>query len=196
MERLMGLFGWLKRKAAANGGDPLLADWRRRWHELVAEPDADRTRELATALEQLGLPDDEIEIEREMLAGLQQLGTLKTALAAGDLPVVVTGHKVVASEVCHFTAPASLPDDPAQPSGRLIVTNARAIFVGGPRATIVPWHSVVETAHDVRDVLLVKQGPEAMYRFRCNSFADALCGELLARHLAGGRRRGTAPSRV
>ena len=41
----------------------------------------------------------------------------------------------------------------------------------------------------LRDVVLVKHDRESFYRFRCNSYADALCGSFLSRHLAGMRRR-------
>ena len=89
---------------------------------------------LTSDLENLGLAEEEIEIEREMIDGLDQLVKLQTALAAEGLPVIETGHRVVGTDVCHFSAPSSMPDDPAQPSGRLILTSARAIFTGGARA--------------------------------------------------------------
>jgi hypothetical protein len=53
---------------------------------------------------------------------------------------------------------------------------------------VVPWHAIVETALDARDLVLVKHDRDTLYRFRCNSFADALCGEFLARQLAAHRR--------
>jgi hypothetical protein len=183
----MGLFGWLKRRNHG-GGDTRLADWRRAWLQAVGEPSAAGVTRLTQSLNALGLPDEDVEVEREMLDGLQQLIALRDAVSSGGLPVITTGHRVVARDVCHFTAPASMPDDPAQPSGRLIVTDTRAIFVGGARATVVPWHAIVETALDARDLVLVKHDRDTLYRFRCNSFADALCGEFLARQLAAHRR--------
>ena len=45
-------------------------------------------------------------------------------------------------EECHFIAPASLPDDPLQPSGRVLLTARRALFAGGgatvPRVSEIP----------------------------------------------------------
>jgi hypothetical protein len=37
-------------------------------------------------------------------------------------------------------------------------------------------------------VLLVRADGSAAYRFRCNSYADALCGAALARHLIAAAR--------
>jgi hypothetical protein len=100
--------------------------------------------------------------------------------------------------VCHFIAPASMPDDPAQPSGRLLLTNARAIFVGGARGITVPWHAIAQQLQTDRDIVLVRSDGAALYRFRCNSFDDALRGAFIAGRLrrkeegkgerAGGRR--------
>jgi hypothetical protein len=184
----MGVFGWLRGKRGTNQNGRL-DEWRREWREASGGPQPARIAELTRALEALGLPEEEIEIEREMLDALEQLAVLQTAVAGAELPVVTTGHRVVGTDVCHFTAPASMPDDAAQPSGRLILTSARAIFVGGARATTVPWHMVSEATHADRDVVLVKHDRESFYRFRCNSYADALCCSFLSKHLADSRRR-------
>jgi len=149
---------------------------------------------LSAKLNDLGLPEEEIEIEREMLDGLDQVWRLHAALAAEGLPIVHTGHRVVGSETCHFSAPSSMPDDAAQPSGRLIFTGARAIFAGGARALTLPWHTVAEVAQQERDVILVRHDRETFHRFRCNVFADALCAGLLARTLARCARSGRAGS--
>jgi hypothetical protein len=87
-----------------------------------------------------------------------------------------------------------MPDDVAQPSGRLIFTGARAIFAGGARALTLPWHAVAEVAQQERDVILVRHDRETFHRFRCNVFADALCAGLLARTLARRTRSGGAGS--
>jgi hypothetical protein len=41
-----------------------------------------------------------------------------------------------------------------------------------------------------RDLLLVRKDRERLYRFRTNSYADALCGAQLARRLMAARARG------
>ena len=146
---------------------------------------------LSADLNALALPEEEIEIEREMLDGLEQVSRLHSALATNGLPVVVTGHRVVGSDVCHFISPVSMPDEASQPSGRLILTNARAIFVGGPNGSALAWHAVGEVAHAGRDLLLVRADRQKLYRFRCNTFADALTAVFLARRLLPARRRPT-----
>ena len=123
-----------------------------------------------------------------MLDGLEQVLQFAATVDRDGLPAIATGHRVVGADVCHFIAPASMPDDPAQPSGRLLLTNARAIFVGGARGVTVPWHAVTQPHQADRDVVLVRVDGSALYRFRCNSFDDALCGAFIARRLAGPRR--------
>ena len=151
--------------------------------------EAEAVAALTTALNELALPEEEIEIEREMLEGLDYAARLRAALAEG-LPVLETGHRVVGTETCHFSAPSSMPDDAAQPSGRLIFTGARAIFAGGARALTLPWHTVADVVQQDRDVVLVRHDRETFHRFRCNVYADALCAGLLARTLARRTRGG------
>src|SRR5438552_2473542 len=70
------------------------------------------------------------------------LVALDDRLRAGEVPVIATGHRVVGSDVCHFSAPASMPDDPGQPGGRVILTGRRAVFVGGGHSSSLAWHRV------------------------------------------------------
>src|SRR5688572_29974483 len=101
----MGLLEWLKGKR--NGGDPRLAEWRRAWSTSAAEPDPDAVPVLKAQLDRLGLPEEEIEIEREMLDGISQLAQLRLSVDASGIPVVETGHRVVGHDTCHFSTPVS-----------------------------------------------------------------------------------------
>lgn len=176
------MFGWLK--AGSRDARSRLAGWHRAWRAALDAPDGARPDALESQLEALGLPADETEIEREMLEGLRELLTLRAAVCSTGLPVVETGHRAIGRDVCHFSAPASMPDEAAQPSGRLLLAGSRAVFVGGARATTVPWHAVAEARHADRDVVLIRRDRQDLYRFRCNSFAEALCGAFLAQQLA------------
>ena len=182
----MGWLGWLKGRKSV-GGDPRLRSWRATWQEACGEPTAERVAALTTQLNGLGLPEEEIEIEREMLAGLDQLVSLHTSVASGTLPVIHTGHRVIGADACHFSAPCSMPDEASEPSGRLIFTSARAIFAGGATSIAVPWHAVAKVLQQHRDVMLIRRDRETFYRFRCNAFADALSAALLARTLSSRR---------
>src|SRR5918993_1268533 len=106
-------------------------------------------------------------------------------LAAARVPIVETTHRVVGTDRCHFSAPVSVPDDPAQPTGRLLLTSTRAVFAGGARTPALPWHGVREIVQAGRDVIFVlaRAGEETGQRFRCNSDAEALCGAAIGRHL-------------
>jgi hypothetical protein len=186
----MGLFRWLKgQTGSTNGSSAALSSWHQDWRAACAEPSTEKARSLEAALDSLGLSEDDAEIEREMLEGLEHLVALRGSVAAGALPVVETGHRVVGTDTCHFTAPSSMPDEPSQPGGRLLLTGARAIFVGGAKALTVPWHAVVEVLDQDRDVVLVRHDRATLYRFRCNVYADALTAAYLARHLARRQRR-------
>jgi hypothetical protein len=144
---------------------------------------------LRAALDALDLPDEEIEIEHEMLDALRELGELTAMVRQTGLPAIETGHRVVGSERCHFTAPASMPDESAQPSGRLLLTSGRAIFAGGGAGAAVPWHSVADARQVERDLVLIRSDREQLYRFRCNSFTDALRAAFIAGELIAARRR-------
>ena len=144
----MGLFGWLRAKTA-DRVDPRLAEWQREWIAAAARADSDALAALNSRLDSMGFPDEEIEIEREMLAGLRGLIELRTAVESNGLPVLETGHRVIGSDRLHFNAPVSMPDDSAQPSGRLLLTGTRAIFVGAReprRSPGTPWVRRVTTA--------------------------------------------------
>jgi hypothetical protein len=187
----MSLLGWIRGRRGDDNGRKL-DGWRSRWQSATAAPDRAAVAALTAELHGLGLAEEEIEIEREMIDGLEQLVALRASIDAGALPIVETGHRVVGTDVCHFSAPASLPDDPAQPSGRLLLTGGRAIFAGGARALTLPWHAVSDVVQRDRDVVLVRHGGEAMHCFRCNVFGDALSAALLSRTLS--RRARSTPS--
>lgn len=184
--------GLLTRWLSARAADRQLAEWRQAWQDAAAGADASAARALRARLDQLEAPAHDLEIEREMLDGLDHLVRFAAAVEENGLPAIATGHRVVGADRCHFSAPASMPDDPAQPSGRLLLTSARAIFVGGARGITVGWHAVAAPVLTDRDLILVRVDGTALYRFRCNSYDDALCGAFIARRLA----RGTGPRRV
>lgn len=179
----MGLLRWWRGRDG-RAGTTRLDEWRSEWAAAVATEDPGRIADLRLSLDALGLTADDLEIEMEMIEGLTALSAVAARLREGDLPVVETGHRVVGSDVCHFSAPASIPDDPAQPGGRVILTGRRAIFAGGGRATSIAWHQIVEVLQTERDLLFILNDRETAHRFRFNSFADALSGAALSRHLA------------
>jgi hypothetical protein len=167
-----------------DGGDGSRDAWRREWTHAIDAEDVSLLEPLRRQLDTLNAPGEDVEVELEMLDGLEQLGTL---LAAESLPIVETQHRVVAGDVCHFTAPASLPDDPAQASGRVLFTASKSIFVGGSRPQPVPWHSLREVIRSDRDVLFVRADGSALAHFRFNTYADAVVAAHLARRLRAGK---------
>ena len=76
-----------------------------------------------------------------------------------------------------------MPDEPGEPGGRLLLTSGRAIFVGGANGLSAAWHAVGDAHHLHRDLVLVRTDRDRIYRFRCNTFGDALRGAFIARAL-------------
>jgi hypothetical protein len=175
----MGLFGWWRRQPQLR---PLRA-WHDDWEAAVAALDGDAAAGLAARLAAQPPLADDLEVEEEMLQALHELLALERELAAARLPLIETSHRVAAGEPCHFSAPVSMPDDPAQPTGRLLLTSRRAAFAGAGRTPALPWHAAREVIRSGRDVVLVRAGGEHGHRFRCNSYADALRAAAIARHL-------------
>ena len=177
----MGLFGWLTGRSH-NGA---VRAWRDEWSRAVTSLDAGAIPSLEAALRRQPPIADDIEMEEEMLDALRQMLDVERELAASRLPIVETTHRVVGADRCHFSAPVSLPDDPAQPTGRLLLTSTRAVFAGGAKAPPLPWHGVRDVVQNGRDVIFVaaRAGDADGLRYRCNSFAEALCGAAIARYL-------------
>jgi hypothetical protein len=185
----MGFREWLTRGTTRD--DPRLRRWREDWAKVEATAEHVDIARLAGELERIGLPDDEIEMEREMLQALIDRDELSSATRASGLPRVETGHRIVRGEPCHYSAPASLVEETAQPTGRLLFTAGRVIFVGGGRSISIPWHALSATVHAERDIVLVKNGRDEAYRFRCNTYTDALCAAFIARDILSARRPST-----
>ena len=181
----MKLFGWFS-GSKKDERTVALAGWREDWAKAVQAPDTSSAA-LRERLEALAAPDVDLEIELEMLDALDQLREAQRAAADGGLPVVETHHRVIGTDTCHFTAPASLPLDEQQANGRLLLTSARAVFVGGGRTSSAAWHMIHEILRVERDVLFVRadRSPAAHYRF--NTYADAVVCLFLAGRLRRAR---------
>lgn len=182
----MRLFRWGRRGNRA--GEPATERWIAGWHQAVRTRDEAALQTLEVQTRQRGAAGDDVEIEEEMIEAGRRVIALEREINAAGLPTLTTSHRVVGSDACHFSAPASLVDDPLQPSGRLLLTSTRAIFVGGPKLIQMPWHSLREAHERERDILLIRGADEGL-RLRCNTYGDALTGALVARRLVQRARR-------
>jgi len=177
----MRLFGWvIGRDGVAHAAR---RKWRADWGTAVAARDVHAPAALRARLGSEFRSDDDVELEQEMLDGLDGLISLVTNLQQGSLPIVETTHRIVAHEVCHFSAPASLVDGAGSPSGRLLLTRSRAIFVGAGTVTKIPLHGIARVVGHERDVLVGRSDVDGVSRFRFNTYADALSAAALVRHL-------------
>ncbi|MGH9410318.1 MAG: hypothetical protein ACRD1V_12790 [Vicinamibacterales bacterium] len=161
--------------------------WRRAWAVALERRDLAGLAALEVEADSRGAAGDDVEIEREMLDAAYQVLALEAQLERGALPRVETSHRVVGADACHFTAPVSMPDDAAQPSGRLLLSATRAIFVGGPQLLQIPWAAVREARHVERDIVVARG--DQLIRFRCNTYGDALSGTAIAQRLLDRARR-------
>ena len=178
----MGLWQWFKGRGAAHV-DSRLRRWREQWSRAAASGDDQEIARLTRELDAMSYPEEEVEIEREMLHALRERETLASSIRESGLPHVETGHRVVRGEPCHYSEPASMPEEPGQPSGRLLLTTNRALFVGSGKTVASAWHAISVALHAERDVVLVKNGREQAYRFRCNTYSDALRAAFIAQQL-------------
>jgi hypothetical protein len=175
----MGLWEWMKR----GRGEDAARAWHNEWDAAVTGLDESAPDRLADRLRSGPPLGPDVEVEEEMLQALRDVLALERELQAARLPINETTLRVAAGEPCHFIAPVSMPDDTTQPTGRLLLTSSRAVFAGGSRTPALAWHSARGVARTGRDLLLVRNGGADAYRFRCNSYSDALCGAAIARHL-------------
>jgi hypothetical protein len=144
---------------------------------------------LARRRAELGLTEDEAAIALEMLDALRELAELAARLDRGDPPTVETRHRVLGGDVCYFVAPVSLPDRDAEASGKLFLTDRRIVWVGGPAGAALAWTAAGLVRRDDRDIVVVSVDRQRVYRFRCNSYADAMRGAYIAERQMARRRR-------
>lgn len=189
-------FKSLTRRLRGEPSDPREAERQARvraFHGTVQRAIASGARAPLEALRQpppdLGLSEDEVELELEMVQGALDAMDLDARLASEGLPVLAHQHKALGDDRCHFLASVFLADDDGHRTGRLFFTNRRVFFLANPVLS-VPWSRVASLEEDERDLVIATVGAGEMYRFRCNSFSDARCGALMARALL--RRPGAA----
>ena len=176
----MKLFGWLKHGKKRPRGP--LDEWRAAWTAAI-EGGSTSEAELRRQLEALTPTVPDVELELEMLEALERLRTVQRAVAAGSLPTIETGHRVIGTETCHFSAPASIASDQAQTTGRVLFTATKAVFVGSGRTATHAWHTIHAIARIERDLLLARADGSAAAHFRFNSFTDAIVSSFLAHQL-------------
>ena len=147
----------------------------------TADLDANIVGLEARAVE-LGLCEDDNPLEVELLDGLRELAAFSTSVERGGFPLIETQHRVLTGERCRFSAPATRVDGAQGASGRLFLTDGRAVFVG-PSVSAVSWSSIASVDRGGRD--LVFATPARRHQFSMNTFADALKAAWLSNRLRG-----------
>lgn len=152
--------------------------WWRDAERAAESPDCAAIDDLAARITPHDVDPDEAERQEEMIDGLRQL----KLIAAGEtFPVVVTQHRVIGADRCHFVTPVSLTGDVSTP-GKLFLTGERLIFAGA-RVSAQPWHRVRDIARSGRHLVVVgTDGTEGM-QLQCNTYGDALVIQHLGKRL-------------
>jgi hypothetical protein len=142
-----------------------------------------------------GIPEEDVELELEAVHGALDALTLRDAVQRGGLPVVEHQHKALGGDRCHYVASVFLANDGSDRTGRLFLTNRRLLFLASPLLSL-SWGSIASVEAEHRDLVVASTARGVLYRFRCNSFSDARCGEVIARALKNGNRAADAASQA
>ncbi len=181
----MSLLGRLfdsKARAAARDLERRIASFRAEVVAVRAAPADGALAALRARPAALGLTEDDVALELEIVDGLLEVSELRKAAAGGaSLPEILTNHRALAGEPCRFVAPASRPDSPNDPGGKLFFTDRRLVYLGSPSLTIA-WPHVIDVREGDRD-LLVRLRAGGVRAFRCNSYVDTLRGAYIATRL-------------
>lgn len=136
---------------------------------------------------ELGLPEEDVELELEMLQGARDLLALEDDVRTQGLPAIAHQHKAIGTERCHFVASASLVGADGDRPGRLFLTERRLVFLATPLVAVT-WGGVTRVVDEGRDLIVAAPVRPGGLRFRCNSISEARCGRWLSDRLRNGSR--------
>jgi hypothetical protein len=161
---------------------------------LENSPTRDELQTLLCRPAELGLPEEDVELEIEALQGALDALTLRDAIVQGGgaLPVVEHQHKALGEDRCHFVASAFLASEASDRTGRLFLTDRRLLFLATPLLSL-SWGSILSIDAEARDLVIASTARGVVYRFRCNSFSDARCAVVIAQALKNGGSPGSSP---
>lgn len=175
------LGGLLEKWRARSDLDRRIVQFR---EELAAARKARRSETvaaLAARREALGLSEDDVALELELIDALLESWGLEGRLAEGHTPSAVeTQHRAIGDEACYFLAAVSLPDTEAHETGKLFFTPTRCLFVGS-RTRSLGWRRIKAVRDDERDLIIIADAD--VLRFRCNTFGESLRGAVVGRWL-------------
>lgn len=155
------------------------AAWWRDAEAAATTPSAETIERLRREMSAVTSPDER-ERREEFVDGLDRVLELSTN---GGLPSLVTQHRVIGTDLCHFVAPVSLAGQ-IESSGKLFLTSHRIVFAGhGVRSW--PWHRVRNVVRLGRDLAITVAGADDAVLIQCNCYGDAMTALRMANDLAG-----------
>ena len=142
--------------------------WWRDAEAAATAPSTETIERLRRDLPSATSPD-ETERRDEFVEGLDRLLELSSN---GGLPTLITQHRVIGADVCHFVAPVSLAGH-VESGGKLFLTSQRIVFAGhGVQSW--PWHRVRSMTRLGRDLALTVAGVAEPVLIQFNSYGDAM----------------------
>jgi hypothetical protein len=142
--------------------------WWRDAEAAAVTPTPEIVDRLRGGLAAAATPDDR-ERREEFLDGLDRVLELSSN---GGLPSLVTQHRVIGTDVCHFVVPVSLAAQ-LESSGKLFLTSQRIVFAShGVQSW--PWHRVRGAVRLGRDLAITVAGVADPVHIQCNCYGDAM----------------------
>jgi len=183
---------WLLAGRGRRKRDPRLEAFHQEVAAACDAADGAAVDRLLARRAEVGLSEDEAAIEIEMLDGLREFLEFRAEAERDGLPVLDTQHRVLGADRCHFWTPA-FPPDRVEAGGKLFFTATRLVFLGGG-VQATPWNAVAKIGREGCDLVVVVPSRDAIFRFRCNAFGEAMRAQYVAeRLLAANRARRAAP---
>ena len=176
----------LNLRRALASRDPGTETLRREVEAALQSENASLAGALIARIDERG-DRDEWELETERLTGLVEGADALKRLDTEGLPVVVSQHKAIGADTCHFTVPATLVVGGDEQPGRVFVTAERVIFSGG-RGASLRWSEVAGADVELRTLLLARAAG-SVHRIRCNTCGQARVLQVFCRRLMCARPR-------
>ena len=104
-------------------------------------------------------------------------------IARGALPVVITGERLAAADVCHFAAPVRFGRRCTDQFGHLELTNVWLTFRAALEVSVA-WREIARVHRSGREVEVELSASTRPLRFWCPCLIDAARAAVLAEHFS------------
>jgi hypothetical protein len=170
-----------------------LAQFRHELHAMGDIPSRAALDRLLLRARELGLRDEEIAEELAQIRACADALDLQAQLARGEMPIVDPPDPLAPGDDCHFVAPVRFGRRRSDQFGHLVLTGGWLKFRGALDISVA-WSEVSSVRRDGREILVGLQDSRRVFRFSCQSLAEAANGGVIAGHFSQAARAGIDPS--